>query len=416
MSSRLTTTAKSARVWIPLALLGVLAVVFGVHAATSAGAPSVPAPTITAAPANPTNETSATFRFSSGLLTPLTGLTYQCSLDGSVFATCTSPKSYSSLAVGSHTFRVRAKRSGDLSSEAAHTWVIDVTAPPPPQITAKPTSLSSDTSPSFSFTDAEAGVSFRCKLDSQLQQDCSSPHSYSIGTQGSHTFSVVAVDAAGNASAATAYTWALDSTPPPKPRISAAPDRVTKASSATFAFTDAESAVTFECRRDGGAWSVCASPVTYLHLVAGDHEFAVRAVDAAGNRGNEDSYGWRITLEQSRSFAIGGDLVGLLYPGAPARPVAVKLTNPSGDPIYVTSLQMTVTGSTSSGCDPATNLAVTQAPVSQDAYVLVPADGSVTLPAQGVAAPSIRLLNLPVNQNACRNATFSLSYGGSAHS
>jgi hypothetical protein len=48
--------------------------------------------------------------------------------------------------------------------------------------------------------------------------------------------------------------------------------------------------------------------------------------------------------------------------------------------------------------------------------VRVPAGGSVTLPMQGVSAPTIRLLNLPVNQDACKNARFSLSYSGSAHS
>lgn len=208
----------------------------------------------------------------------------------------------------------------------------------------------------------------------------------------------------------------LDSIAPPTPRITDGPSRITKASSATFTFTDLQSAVTFECRRDDGAWSACASPITYLHLTAGDREFNVRAVDAAGNRSIPARYDWRITLEQSRAFAISGDLSGLLYPGAPARPVAVKLTNPSGEPIYVTSLQMTVTNSSSAGCDPSTNLAVTQAPISQDTFVLVPANGSVTLPAQGVAAPTIRLINLPVNQDACKDATFTLSYNGSAHS
>lgn len=413
MTVRPTTTAKSARARTALALLGVIAVVSGVYATTSTGAPTVPAPAITSAPADPTSATSATFRFSSG---PLTGLTYQCSLDGEAFATCSSPKSYSSLAVGSHTFRVRARRAGDLSAETSHSWVIDRTAPPAPQITAKPASLSTDTSPSFSFTDAEGGVTFRCKLDSQSYLDCSSPRMYTIAGQGSHAFAVVAVDAAGNTSAATSYGWVLDSVAPPQPRITDGPSRITSASSATFAFSDIQSAVTFECRRDDGAWSACSSPITYLHLTAGDRQFDVRAVDAAGNRSNHDRYDWRITLEQSRAFAISGDLTGLLYPGAPAQPVAVTLTNPSGDPIYVTALQLNVTGSSAAGCDPGTNLAVTQAPISQDAFVLVPANGSVTLPAQGVAAPTIRMINLPVNQDACKHATFSLSYSGSAHS
>jgi hypothetical protein len=38
----------------------------------------------------------------------------------------------------------------------------------------------------------------------------------------------------------------------------------------------------FECRLDGGAWSTCG-PTEQRSLAVGEHEFAARAVDAAGN-------------------------------------------------------------------------------------------------------------------------------------
>ena len=44
--------------------------------------------------------------------------------------------------------------------------------------------------------------------------------------------------------------------------------------------------------------------------------------------------------------------------------------------------------------------------------IVVPAFGSVTLPAQGATAPVVTMLDLPTNQDACKNATFALSYGG----
>src|SRR5918997_811110 len=47
---------------------------------------------------------SATFAFTSSKA----GSTFRCSLDGSSFAGCASPKSYSGLSQGSHTFKVRA--------------------------------------------------------------------------------------------------------------------------------------------------------------------------------------------------------------------------------------------------------------------------------------------------------------------
>jgi Tol biopolymer transport system component len=77
-------------------------------------------------PARTTTSTSASFTFSAWD----TGSTYECSLDGAAFAACTSPKSYSGLAVRNHTFTVRAKSpSGVLdATPASYTWMIQ---PPP---------------------------------------------------------------------------------------------------------------------------------------------------------------------------------------------------------------------------------------------------------------------------------------------
>lgn len=411
MIRRLTATAKSAGAKMLLTLLGVLAVTFGIYSATSAGHAQVATPTITSKPTNRTSETAATFAFSSG-----SGVTYQCSLDGANFGTCASPKSYSALAVGSHTFQVRAKRaSGELSSAASYTWVIDRTPPPAPVITSKPASLSDDTSAKLAFSDAEAGVVFFCRLDGRAFSQCTSPEWYSRLADGFHTFQVQARDAAGNTSSATSYTWKIDTVPPPTPSLTGHPSQPTTATTATFTFTDSEPGVVYECRFDDAS-SACSSPKTYTGLDSGRHDFSVRASDAAGNRSKPASFSWTITRATSREFSITGSTTALLYPGAPAQPIALKLSNPNSVAIYVTALQVSVAGSTSPGCSPATNLGLTQSSASSTAPVRVPAAGSVTLPAQGVSAPTIRLLNLPVNQDACRNARFSLSYSGSAHS
>jgi hypothetical protein len=411
MIRRLTTTAKSAGLKMPLALLGVLAVVAGVIAATSAGATSLSAPTITAKPASRTNETSATFAFSGGG----SGVTYQCSLDGAAFSACTSPRAYSGLAAASHTFQVRARRStGELSAPASYTWVVDRTPPPAPRITDKPAALSDEALERFAFDDTEAGVSFLCRLDGRAWYGCSSPEWYLLA-DGSHTFQVQARDAAGNTSAATSWTWTIDTQPPPAPRLTSSPTDPTTATTATFAFTDAEPGVRYECSLDGD-WATCTSPKTYSELDAGRHSFDVRAVDAAGNRSRSTSFAWTITRATSRDFSISGNASSPLYPGAPARPIALTLTNPNSVAIFVTSIQVAVTASTSAGCSPSTNLALTQSNASSAAPVRVPANGSVTLPAQGVTAPTIRMVDLPVNQDACKSARFTLRYSGSAHS
>jgi hypothetical protein len=410
MIRRLTTTAKSARVKMPLALLGVLAVVFGVDAATSAGAPKVATPTITAKPDSRTSSTSATFAFSSG-----SGVTSECSLDGASFSACVSPKSYTGLAVGSHSFQVRAKRStGEVSSPASYTWVIDRTPPPAPVITSKPASPTADASPRFAFTDAESGVEYTCKLDGHAFSSCTSPVTYWL-SDGSHTFQVQARDAAGNSSAATSFTWTIDTQAPPTPSLTGSPSASTTSTTATFTFTDREPGVGFECRLDDG-WSTCSSPKTYGGLDPGRYTFSVRALDAAGNRSQPASFTWTVTRVTNRDFSISGSANALLYPGAAAQPIALTLTNPNSVAIYVTDLQVTVAASSSPGCSPGTNLSLTQSNASSAAPVRVPAGGSVALPAQGVSAPTIRMLNLSVNQDACKRATFTLAYSGSAHS
>jgi hypothetical protein len=104
-----------------------------------------------------------------------------------------------------------------------------------------------------------------------------------------------------------------------------------------------------------------------------------------------------------------------LYPGAAPQPIALVLGNPSSTPLYVTSLSVTAS-SGPLGCEPAANLGIVQSDLSSAAPLDLPAHGSVTLPAQGHSAPSIQLLDLPRDQDACQSARFGLSFTGSAHS
>jgi hypothetical protein len=75
----------------------------------------------------PTNFTSMDFTFSSDEI----GSTFQCKLDGGIYASCTSPASYTSLGDGSHTFYVYAtdpSGNDDLSPDS-YTWDIDTEKP-----------------------------------------------------------------------------------------------------------------------------------------------------------------------------------------------------------------------------------------------------------------------------------------------
>ena len=83
-------------------------------------------------------------------------------------------------------------------------------APPDTTITAGPEGKTKKKTASFTFsgTDARAVASFQCKLDDGSFEACSSPKTYSGLKKGSRTFSVRAVDAAGNVDPTPATrTW-----------------------------------------------------------------------------------------------------------------------------------------------------------------------------------------------------------------
>jgi large repetitive protein len=221
-----------------------------------------------------TNQTGASFTFTSD--TP--GSTFECSLDGGGFGPCTSPKNYGSLADGTHTFAVQASSLGKAGASATYQWEVDTVAPEP-TITSRPNAVSGSSATTFEFTSDEPST-FLCSLDSASFSACTSPKTDNL-PDGSHTFAVRAVDAAGNTSQPTPlYTWLID-TVAPEPSITSRPDAVSGSSAATFTFTSDESS-TFLCSLDGGSFSACTSPKKYT-LADGSHTFALRAVDAAGN-------------------------------------------------------------------------------------------------------------------------------------
>ncbi len=292
---------------------------------------------------------------------------------------------------------------------------------PAPSITAKPSKHSRETWASFSFRDPRRGVMFRCSLDGSRYKACHSPKRYPGPlTKGRHTFRVRTRSSTPKRGLdrPASYTWLVD-------RLSPTP-YITKhlitdppgSTSATFAFRDRKSHASFRCRLDGSAWRRCASPIHYSRLRPVQHHFYVY-VHANGRsdiRSHVARFDWNVVAPvSSESFSISAGVIGSLFPGAVPLSIPLTLRNPNGVPIYVTSLTAAVTNSPA-GCNSSTNVSLTQPSASSTNPVLIQANSSVTLPAQGVSAPTIQLLDLPANQDACRNAKFPLSFTGSAHS
>jgi Bacterial TSP3 repeat len=173
-----------------------------------------PNTSISSGPSGTVANSSASFDFTS----TEAGSTFQCRLDGGAWGSCSSPKSYSGLANGSHTFDVRATDGAGNTdaTPASRTWTVNVTAPdttpPDTSITGGPSGTVSSTSASLDFTSTESGSTFQCRLDGGSWASCSSPKAYSGLTEGSHTFDVRATDVAGNTDASPASrSWTVSS-------------------------------------------------------------------------------------------------------------------------------------------------------------------------------------------------------------
>jgi PKD repeat protein len=86
-----------------------------------------PETTITSGPSGTTSSTSATFEFIAN-----EPATFECSLDTAPFATCSVPASYTALAEGSHTFRVRSTDTAGNAdpTPAERSWTVQANTPP----------------------------------------------------------------------------------------------------------------------------------------------------------------------------------------------------------------------------------------------------------------------------------------------
>ena len=191
---------------------------------TSARVRTAPDTTITSAPPTTTTDANASFAFASSM----PNSTFQCSIDGGSRVKCNSPDAFNGLAKGKHTFNVRARDAGGTydPTPATYSWMITDPAPPPPPppadttppdttITSSPASTTLSASAAFAFTSTESGSSFSCTLDGGAPVACASPQNYTGLAAGSHTFTVVGTDAAGNTDPTPAsYTWTITSSSP----------------------------------------------------------------------------------------------------------------------------------------------------------------------------------------------------------
>ncbi len=373
-----------------------------------------PAPTIFVHPDDPTADTSPSFAYGVGD----SSAGFQCRLDGAAFQPCSSSKSYSGLALGGHTFRVKATdRAGNEGATTAFAWTIVAPAPPQPRVTGGPADPTNQTAATLTYTDS-VSATFLCSLDGGAYGACGSGTS---GTKsyagpladGQHTFRVAATRSGAMTSDPALWRWTVDTTPPPAPTFKKTPSNPTDDTTASFQWKDDESGVAFQCRLDGGSYVSCGTKTTYGNLAQGAHTFCVRAIDRAGNAATA-CFSWQIGQSALNFTMAGSPLPGvLLYPGGAAVPINLVFTNPNGSPITIQSVTVSVAGTSVAACSSG-NFTIAH---QLSATPTVPANSTRSLQDLGVpqsAWPQLQMVSSG-NQNACQSATVSLSYTGTAN-
>ena len=254
----------------------------------------------------------------------------------------------------------------------------------------------------FSFSDRKRRIYFQCSLDGAPFRDCSSPVRYGPAVYVGR----VRCKGQSKATARRQLKWCQGTITSQRPALSAGMHKFsvravlgeTVGPPASYSWTILGSA---SASQPAPASAPASAPTTSPP--------SPPATSPPGGSGGAPT-------GQSANFAISGSPEGTLYPGAPARRIPLALSNPNPGAVYITALTVSA-ASENPDCPVAENLLITQSDASPLTPVLVPAGGSVTLPAQGVTAPSVQLIDLAaINQNGCKGTTFILRYTGSAHS
>ena len=274
------------------ARLGTATLLVALLLALAGPASAKPAPDtlIDSGPATSTSSTSASFTFHA----TQAGATFACTLDAGRRRPAPARRPYGGLVAGTHTFSVAATANGNThSSPATFTWTIDTTAPTAP--TAHPASTPTTTSVilprPLGLTDPRRHRERRVPRRRASWSALGAVTSYTGTTViagSTHTYAVLARDAAGQISACSTSVSATtptrrrcrtpSSTPPRLPRRQRRRAPVPRSPS-----TRAVRA-TYSCRLDGGRATSCTSPGPTTGLAEGTHTFTVAAT-VAGEAG-----------------------------------------------------------------------------------------------------------------------------------
>ena len=246
---------------------------------------TTPTVSLSGVPGSPTSATSATITVGGASVN-----TYQYKLDAGEYGAATNvstPISLSGLTDGSHTLTVKgANLAGTWQqTPTTATWVVDTFSPMAVLINA-PSGSTNNTSASIYVTGTKV-VAYKSKKDSGAygsETPITTPITLNALSNGSHTLSVIARDAAGTwQTTPTTATWVVN-TAAPTPTLTGVPTGVTNASSASIT-VGGQNVTDYQYKLDTGPWCVklpVATPIALTDLGDGSHTLSVIGCNALG--------------------------------------------------------------------------------------------------------------------------------------
>jgi hypothetical protein len=170
---------------------------------------------LTSQPPAATNQTTASFGFSSTDATA----TFKCSLNGGAYAACTSPQVYSGLGAGTRQFNVESVDPAGNTSlmTGSASWTVDLT---PPVTTISTSVDKAHSTVAVTLSSTVSGSTFQCSVDQQAYSSCKPSFTLTPPAVGQNTLAVKATSPAANVETTPATSTFAVYPAPPAPTVS----------------------------------------------------------------------------------------------------------------------------------------------------------------------------------------------------
>ena len=244
-----------------------------------------PSIVVTSEPPSSTNQTSAHLAFT----VDDPNATVTCQLDSQAAVACAGSYDVSGLTDGSHTVTLVATDQAGNSSTTSRAWMVNTSAPGV-TLTTTPSAETRQRSANFAWTVTDPSATVTCTLDGNAPTSCSGNTSHNNLADGTHVFTVTAVDGSGNVGQAE-YVWTVDTVAPVITVLSAPPSTLIGGSTATVTFAVDDPSATVTCQLDSQAPVPCTGSYTVPNPALSSHTIKIVATDPAGNS-SQRSVSW----------------------------------------------------------------------------------------------------------------------------